>query len=58
MCLKLSKLAPPHRQIGLPTTKEGLAPTITAVYEMIGAANLISVAHYPKIGIGEIYETL
>lgn len=57
MCLKINKLHTPNRQIGLPTTKDGTAPTITAVYEMLGPANLISVGHYPKLGIGVIYET-
>lgn len=45
------------RCIGLPTTADGCAPTITAVYEVLGPANLISVAHYPKMGVGMIYET-
>ena len=56
MFLKHCKL-PPNRLIGLPTTADGIAPTITAVYETTGPANMISVAHYPKMGIGVIYET-
>lgn len=55
--MKQYKSSPPQRLVGLPVTKDGLAPTITAVYEVLGAANLISVAHYPKIGVGIIYET-
>ncbi len=57
MCLKTNKLPPPNRQIGLPMTKNGTAPTITAVYETLGPANMISVAHYPKMGVGVIIET-
>lgn len=59
MCMKRVKSVapPPVRQVGLPTTKEGLAPTITAVYETMGPANMISVAHYPKMGVGVIIET-
>ena len=45
------------RMIGLPVTADGCAPTITAVYEALGPANLISTGHYPKVGIGVIYET-
>ena len=45
------------RNIGLPVTADGLAPTITAVYEALGPANLLSVGHYPKVGVGVIYET-
>jgi len=57
MFLKHNNLPPPNRLIGLPTTTEGVAPTITAVYETTGPANMISVAHFPKMGIGVIYET-
>lgn len=56
--MRMNKLPPPLlRQIGLPTTADGVAPTITAVYEMLGPANLMSVRHYPKLGVGVIYET-
>lgn len=51
------RIAPPLRLVGLPTTADGVAPTITAVYEALGVANMISVAHYPKMGVGVIYET-
>lgn len=44
------------RNVGLPVTKDGYAPTITAVYETIGAANIMSVKHYPKMCVGVIYE--
>ena len=57
MCMKRVKSVPPVRQVGLPTTKDGVAPTITAVYEKTGPANMISRGHYPKMGIGVIYET-
>lgn len=46
-----------QRNIGLPLTADGVVPTITAVYETTGPANMISVMHYPKIGIGVIYDT-
>ena len=45
------------RLIGLPITSDGCAPTITAVYEALGPANIISVAHYLKMAVGVIYET-
>lgn len=60
MCLKTNKIPPPphpNRIIGLPTTTDGVVPTITAVYETTGPANMISVGHYPKMGVGVIYET-
>ena len=57
MYLKTNKIPPPNRLIGLPTTTDGVAPTITAVYETTGPANMISVGHYPKMGVGVIYET-
>lgn len=46
-----------YRLIGLPTTTDGVVPTITAVYETTGPTNMISVGHYPKMGVGVIYET-
>lgn len=52
-----SKFTPPLRIVGLPTTADGVSPTITAVYETMGPANMMSVAHYPKMGVGVIYET-
>lgn len=55
MIMKLRNF--PSRQIGLPMTQDGCAPTITAVYGAVGVANLISVKHYPKVGVGVIYET-
>lgn len=45
------------RMIGLPVCADGTAPTLTAVYEMIGPANMISVGHFPKMTIGVIYES-
>ena len=57
MILKHNNLPPPYRLIGLPITADGTAPTITAVYETLGPANMISVAHYPKMGVGVIIET-
>ena len=46
-----------QRNIPMPTTTDGVAPTITAVYEAMGPANMISVGHYPKMGVCVIYET-
>ena len=59
MCLKTNKIPPPHpnRLIGLPTTTDGVAPTISASYGMINADNMISVRYFPKMGVGVIYET-
>lgn len=45
------------RNIGLPVTADGCAPTITAVYEALGPANIISCGHYPKMAVGVVYET-
>lgn len=56
MCLKLSKL-PPNRLIGLPATTDGVAPTITATYDMCSVANMLNTKHYPRMGVGVIYET-
>lgn len=41
----------------VPQTADGCCPTLTAVYEALGPANLISVAHFPKAGGVVIYET-
>ena len=57
MCLKINKLPPPTRLVGLPVTADGVSPTITAVYETLGPANMISCGHYPKMGVGVIIET-
>ncbi len=57
MCLKTNKIPPPNRLIGLPTTTDGVAPTISASYGMINADNMISVKYFPKMGVGVIYET-
>lgn len=54
---------PPHwiyeERIPIPQTKDGCAPAITATYEYASFANMISTAHYPRIGILEAgyYET-
>lgn len=56
LSLSLSTKSRFQRNIGLPVTRDGCAPTLTAVYEMIGHANMISVAHYPKVGVGVVYE--
>lgn len=45
-----------ERTICIPTTRDGCAPAITAVYSRIGAANLLGVEHYPKMGVQVIYE--
>lgn len=45
------------RLIVLPVTADGCCPTLTAVYEALGPANIISVGHFPKAGVGVIYET-
>ena len=41
----------------IPTTSDGCCPTLTAVYDALGPANLLSVAHFPKAGALVIYET-
>ena len=56
MCLKTNN-PHPNRLIGLPTTTDGVAPTISASYGMINADNMISVRYFPKMGVGVIYET-
>ena len=57
LSLSLSTKSRFQRNVGLPLTRDGVSPTITAVYEALGPANMISVAHYPKVGVGVIYET-
>lgn len=59
MFMRRTRIIPPpqKRLIGLPTTKDGCAPTITAVYETIGPANMMNCGHFPKMGVGIIYET-
>lgn len=57
MFMKQSKLPPPTRLIGLPVTKDGCSPTITASYDYFSVANMLNTKHYPKMGIGVIYET-
>ena len=60
MCLKTNKIPPyptPIGLIGLPTTTDGVAPTISASYGMINADNMISMRYFPKMGVGVIYET-
>lgn len=39
-----------------PTTVDGCAPTLTANYNSASFANMISVAHYPMMGVIEIGE--
>lgn len=55
--MRQNRFTPPIRRIGLPTTSDGLSPTITAVYETQWPANWISTAHFPKMSIGVVYET-
>lgn len=46
------------RMIGLPVCADGTAPTITASYGgLVSVANMLGTQHFPKIGIGVIYET-
>ena len=40
----------------MPTTADGVAPTISASYGMINADNMVSVKYFPKMGVGVIYE--
>ena len=40
----------------IPTTSEGLAPTITSMYVTFSPCGLYSVRHYPKLGILEVWE--
>lgn len=47
----------PTRLIGIPVTADGCAPALVA--EQLGAvsvANLLSVGHFPKMGVAVIYE--
>lgn len=44
------------KQTIIPQTRGGYCPTLTSVYELVSAANLISVAHFPKPCVLEEYE--
>ena len=58
MCMRRIKtVAPPVRQVGLPTTADGCVPAITATYEHCSVANMLNTKHYPRMGVGVIYET-
>ena len=58
MCTRRVKtLAPPVRQVGLPTTADGNAPALTATYDFVSVANMLNTKHYPRMGVGVIYET-
>ena len=57
MFLKHNNLPPPNRLIGLPVTADGMAPAITATYDWCSVANMLNTKHYPRMGVGVIYET-
>ena len=42
------------KQIPIPLTTDGCAPAITATYEYASFANMISTAHYPRMGVIEV----
>lgn len=44
----------PTIRIPTPKTKDGVAPAITATYDFASFANMVSTAHYPRMGIIEI----
>lgn len=44
------------RVIVVPQTKDGCCPTLTAVYDALGPANLLSCGHFPKAGVMVVYE--
>lgn len=45
------------RLIVVPQTAGGCCPTLTAVYEALAPANLLSVGHFPKAGVMVLYES-
>lgn len=56
--MRANRFTTTSRLICLPTTADGCCPTITASYGgPVGPANMISCKHYPKSGVGVIYET-
>lgn len=40
----------------IPLTADGCAPALTATYEYASFANMISTAHYPRMGVIEAGE--
>lgn len=54
--MKLYKFTSPIL-IGLPVCADGTAPAITATYDYMSVANMIGTQHYPRMGVGVIYET-
>lgn len=57
MYMKINKFTPPNRYIGLPTTIDNVAPALTATYENISVMNMLNTKHYPRMGVGVVYET-
>ena len=55
--MSINKFTPPNwiceEQYTIPVTKDGCAPAITATYEYASFANMISTAHYPRMGVLE-----
>ncbi len=49
-----------EEKIPIPQTKDGCAPAITATYEYASFANMVTTAHFPRMGVLEIghYEDL
>ena len=45
------------RFIGLPTTVDGCDPTLTATYDYGSVANMLNTRHYPRLGVGVVFET-
>ena len=57
LSLSLSTKSRFARNTGSPLTKDGCAPTLTATYEFGSVANMLNTKHYPRMGVGVIYET-
>lgn len=55
--MRVNKLIFSNRLIGLPVCTDGTAPTLTATYCQISVANMVGMQHYPRMGVGVIYET-
>ena len=57
--MSINKFTPPRKwiceeKLPTPKTKDGCCPAITATYEYASFANMVTVAHFPRMGVIEI----
>jgi len=57
--MSINKITPPRNWIceeqkPIPQTKDECSPAITATYEYASFANMVTTAHFPRMGVMEI----